>query len=101
MGVHAGKRVARRALLRSNSARMTVITDPLFYVVAIPAVMFLGLSKGGFSSVGMVATPLVAVVMGPLEAATLLLPIILIQDAVSVWVYRRAWDSGQGDDSAA
>jgi len=31
--------------------------------------MFLGLSKGGFSSVGMVATPLVAVVMGPLEAA--------------------------------
>src|SRR5712671_5103887 len=71
---------------------MTVITDPLFYVVAIPAVMFLGLSKGGFSSVGMVATPLVAVVMGPLEAAALLLPIILIQDAVSVWVYRRTWD---------
>ena len=71
---------------------MTVITDPLFYVVAIPAVMFLGLSKGGFSSVGMVATPLVAIVMGPLEAAALLLPIILIQDAVSVWVYRRAWD---------
>jgi len=71
---------------------MTVITDPLFYVVAIPAVMFLGLSKGGFSSVGMVATPLVAIVMGPLEAAALLLPIILIQDAVSVWVYRRTWD---------
>jgi hypothetical protein len=46
---------------------------------AIPAVMFLGLSKGGFSSVGMVATPLVAIVMGPLEAAALLLPIILIR----------------------
>ena len=71
---------------------MTVITDPLFYVVAMPAVMFLGLSKGGFSGIGMVATPLVAIVMGPLEAAALLLPIILIQDAVSVWVYRRAWD---------
>src|SRR3954470_16271371 len=72
---------------------MTVITDPLFYVVAVPAVMFLGLSKGGFSSVGMVATPLVAIVMGPLEAAALLLPIILVQDAVSVWVYRRTWDA--------
>ena len=71
---------------------MTVITDPLFYIVAVPAVMFLGLSKGGFSSVGMVATPLVAIVMGPLEAAALLLPIILVQDAVSVWVYRRTWD---------
>src|ERR1051326_7294365 len=72
---------------------MTVITDPLFYVVAVPAVMCLSLSKGGFSSVGMVATPLVAIVMGPLEAAALLLAVILIQDAVSVWVYRRAWDS--------
>jgi len=72
---------------------MNVITDPLFYVVAIPAVMFLGLSKGGFSSVGMVATPLVAIVMGPLEAAALLLPIILVQDAVSVWVYRREWSA--------
>jgi hypothetical protein len=72
---------------------MNVIADPLFYVVAIPAVMFLGLSKGGFSSVGMAATPLVAIVMGPLEAAALLLPIILVQDAVSVWVYRRTWDA--------
>src|SRR4051794_31169458 len=72
---------------------MNLITDPLFYVVAVPAVMFLGLSKGGFSSVGMAATPLVAIVMGPLEAAALLLPIILVQDAVSVWVYRRTWDA--------
>lgn len=71
---------------------MTLITDPLFYVVAVPAVMFLGLSKGGFSSIGMVSTPLVAIVMGPLEAAALLLPIILVQDAFSVWVYRRVWD---------
>ena len=71
---------------------MTVITDPLFYVVAIPAVMFLGLSKGGFSSVGMVATPMLALILPPLEAAAILLPIILIQDAISVWVYRRTWD---------
>jgi hypothetical protein len=30
--------------------------------------------------------------MSPLEAAAILLPIILVQDAVSVWVYRRVWD---------
>ena len=30
--------------------------------------------------------------MPPLEAAAILLPIILIQDVVSVWVYRRVWD---------
>ena len=71
---------------------MTVITDPLFYAVALPAVVFLGLSKGGFSGIGMVSTPLVALVMPPLEAAAILLPILLVQDAFSAFVYRRVWD---------
>ena len=55
-----GKRVAPRTLLRFNSAAMSVITDPLFYAFAVPAVVFLGLSKGGFSGIGMVSTPLLA-----------------------------------------
>jgi uncharacterized membrane protein YfcA len=84
--------VARRPHLGFNRAGMTVITDPLFYVVAIPAVIFLGLSKGGFSGVGMVSTPMLAIMMPPLEAAAILLPIILLQDIISVWVYRRVWD---------
>jgi uncharacterized membrane protein YfcA len=71
---------------------MTIITDPLFYLFAVPAVVFLGLAKGGFSGVGMISTPLLAIVMSPLEAAALLLPILLVQDAFSVWVYRRVWD---------
>ena len=71
---------------------MTVITDPLFYAFALPAVLFLGLSKGGFSGIGMVSTPLLAVIMPPLEAAAILLPILLVQDAFSAWVYRRVWD---------
>jgi hypothetical protein len=71
---------------------MNLITDPLFYVVAVPAVVFLGLSKGGFSGLGMVSTPLIAIIMSPLEAAAFLLPIILLQDAISVYVYRRVWD---------
>jgi uncharacterized protein len=71
---------------------MTIITDPLFYAFAIPAVVFLGLSKGGFSGVGMISTPLLALILPPLEAAALLLPILLVQDAFSVWIYRRVWD---------
>jgi uncharacterized membrane protein YfcA len=71
---------------------MTIITDPLFYLFAVPAVVFLGLAKGGFSGVGMISTPLLALVMSPLEAAALLLPILLVQDAFSVWIYRRVWD---------
>jgi uncharacterized membrane protein YfcA len=72
---------------------MTLITDPLFYLVAVPAVIFLGLSKGGFSGIGMVSTPLLALIMPPLEAAAILLPIILVQDAMSAWIYRRVWDA--------
>lgn len=69
-----------------------VITDPAFFLVAIPAVIFLGISKGGFGGVGMVATPMVALVLPPLEAAALLLPILILQDMISCWVYRREWD---------
>jgi uncharacterized membrane protein YfcA len=72
---------------------MTVIADPLFYVFAVPAVVILGISKGGFSGIGMVATPMLALVMPPLQAAAILLPIILLQDALSCCIYRREWDS--------
>jgi uncharacterized membrane protein YfcA len=67
---------------------VTFITDPLFYALAIPAVVALGLSKGGFAGVGQMATPLLALVMPPLEAAAIMLPIMILQDASAVWVYR-------------
>ena len=72
---------------------MTVITDPLFYLLAVPAVFALGLSKGGFAGVGMISTPLLALSVPPLQAAAVLLPILLIQDAISVWAYRREWSA--------
>jgi len=71
---------------------MTLVTDPLFYALAVPAVIALGLSKGGFSGVGQMATPLLALVMPPLEAAAIFLPIMIVQDLSAVWVYRREWD---------
>jgi hypothetical protein len=70
---------------------VTIITNPLFYVLAIPAVIALGLSKGGFAGVGQMATPMLALVMPPLEAAAIMLPIMIVQDANAVWVYRKDW----------
>lgn len=70
---------------------MTVISDPLFYALAIPAVVALGLSKGGFAGIGQIGTPLLALVMPPLEAAAILLPIMLVQDSAALWVYRKEW----------
>lgn len=71
---------------------MTIIADPLFYALAIPAVIALGLSKGGFAGMGQMSTPMLAIIMPPLEAAAILLPIMLVQDANAVWVYRKDWN---------
>src|SRR5262245_60465007 len=41
----------------------------------------------------MVSTPLLALVVPPLEGAAILLPMLLLQDAISMWIYRRQWDA--------
>jgi uncharacterized membrane protein YfcA len=69
-----------------------MITDPLFYAAAVPAVILLGLAKGGFSGIGVLAVPLMTLVVSPVQAASITLPILIVQDVVSVWVFRRAWD---------
>lgn len=71
---------------------LTIVTDPLFYALAIPGVIALGLSKGGFAGVGQMATPLLAIVMPPLEAAAIMLPIMIAQDLAAAWVYRKDWN---------
>src|SRR5215469_9499075 len=70
-----------------------VITDPFFYLLALPAITVLGLGKGGFAGIGMAAAPLLSLYIPPLQAAAILLPILLCQDAISVWTYRRDWDA--------
>jgi uncharacterized membrane protein YfcA len=45
-----------------------VFSDPLFLLTAFVAVVLLGLAKGGFSGIGMAATPLLALTMPPLQA---------------------------------
>ena len=70
-----------------------MLTDPLFYAVAIPAVILLGLSKGGFVGVGNISMPMLALAISPLAAAAILLPILIVQDAVGIWAFRRDWAS--------
>ncbi len=68
---------------------MTIISDPLFYVLAVPGVIALGLAKGGFTGVGQMSLPILALVMPPLDAAAIMLPIMIVQDWSAVWVYRK------------
>jgi uncharacterized membrane protein YfcA len=69
-----------------------LFSDPAFLVAAIVAVVLLGLAKGGFSGLGSLATPLLALTVAPTRAAAIILPILLVQDVVSVWNFRREWD---------
>jgi len=70
-----------------------VIDDPFFYAVAVPAVLLMGVSKGGFGSgVGLLATPLVALAVPASQAAAILLPILIAMDAVGLYAYRGTWD---------
>src|SRR5947209_17317383 len=69
-----------------------MFSDPAFLAAAFIAVLLVGLAKGGFSGIGMAATPLLALTMPPLQALAILLPILMMQDVISVWWYRHDWD---------
>ncbi len=60
-----------------------------FYLVAVPAVILLGLSKGGFTGLSSLAMPLLSLVISPVRAAAIVLPVLIVQDWVSVWAFRR------------
>lgn len=69
-----------------------MIIDPWFFALAIPAVILVGLAKGGFSGMGALSLPMIALVISPVQAAAILLPILIVQDVVSVWAFRKSWD---------
>lgn len=71
---------------------MSLLADPVTLAVVALAVVLLGLAKGGLSGVGALATPMAALVLPPTIAAALLLPILIVQDVVSVWSFRKTWD---------
>ncbi|MFN6977486.1 MAG: sulfite exporter TauE/SafE family protein [Gemmobacter sp.] len=65
-----------------------------FLAVAIPAVLFAGIAKGGFGSgVAFVATPILALVLPAGEALALMLPLLMVMDAASIRAYWGRWDA--------
>jgi uncharacterized membrane protein YfcA len=70
-----------------------VITDPVFYLLAIPSVVLLGLGKGGFAGLGMISVPLLTFSVPTLQGAAIILPILIVQDIISVWTYRHTWSA--------
>ncbi|MCL5041900.1 MAG: sulfite exporter TauE/SafE family protein [Gammaproteobacteria bacterium] len=69
-----------------------MITDPLFYLCAIPAVLLYGIAKGGFGgNIAILSVPLMALVASPVVAAAILLPILCVMDLVALRTFRGRW----------
>ena len=63
-----------------------------FFLIAAPAVVFAGISKGGFGSgVAFVSAAILALVMEPGEALAIMLPLLMLIDLVTLRPYWGAW----------
>jgi uncharacterized protein len=63
-----------------------------FFLIAGLAALLVGLSKGGLTMAGSLSTPLLAMVISPVKAAALLLPIFVVSDWFGLYAYRREFD---------
>jgi len=73
-----------------------LIDNPWFYVVAVPALVLTGISKGGLGGgVGGVSVPLMALVISPTQAAAIMLPILCVMDLPAIQSYFGRWDRTQ------
>lgn len=71
-----------------------LLSDPHFYLVAIPAILLLGVAKGGFAgSFGSLGVPLMSLTMSPVQAAAIILPLLCVIDWWGVRVYWGTWDN--------
>ncbi len=72
---------------------LPVITDAFFYLVAIPAVVLMGISKSGFGTgFGSLAVPLMALAITVPQAAAILMPVLLLADLLGMAAFRKDFD---------
>ena len=75
-------------LLWSNSA---LLASPLFWGLAIIGVLLTGISKSGFAGgAGVIAVPLLSLVIPVPVAAALMLPLLIVMDTKSMHYYWRS-----------
>ncbi|WP_028602628.1 sulfite exporter TauE/SafE family protein [Ottowia thiooxydans] len=72
---------------------LPLITDWHFYVVAVPAVVLLGIGKSGFGAgFGSLAVPLMALAVSVPQAAAILMPVLLLMDLLGLAAFRKDFD---------
>lgn len=69
------------------------ITDPFFYLMAVPAVLLLGISKSGFGmGFGALATPMLAMSVTVPQAAAIMMPLLTVIDLFGIRALRKELD---------
>lgn len=66
-----------------------IFASPAELAVTASAVALVGLSKGGLGGMSLLGVPLMALVMPPVTAAAILLPVLVVMDVVNVASWRR------------
>jgi len=67
--------------------------DAMFFAVAVPAVAFAGVSKGGFGSgAAFASAAILAVYLDPGQALALMLPLLMLIDVATLGPYWKRWN---------
>ena len=64
----------------------------IFWICAVAAATLVGMGKGGMPVVGMLGVPVLSLVISPVTAAGLLLPVYVLSDMFGLYAYRGAFD---------
>lgn len=74
-------------------AAHTQFAEPLTLLAGVAAVALVGLSKGGLGGAfALLGVPVLSLAMPPVQAAALLLPLLVMMDAVGLWTWRGVFD---------
>lgn len=72
---------------------MHLIADPWFWGLGVLAVLLTGISKSGLGGgAGGVSTPLLSMVISPVSAAAIMLPVLCVMDIFGIRAYLGLWD---------
>lgn len=63
-----------------------------FWIVAVIGAILTGIGKGGIPIVGALTVPVMSLVMPPVEAAGLMLPVYVVSDWFGLYAYRKEFD---------
>ncbi|MCB1758327.1 MAG: sulfite exporter TauE/SafE family protein [Gammaproteobacteria bacterium] len=70
-----------------------MLPDPLFYLAAIPALLIVGVSKGGFGGgLGVLGLPILTLAVEPVQAAAVMLPVLCLMDLIGLRAYWNGWN---------